>query len=119
LAGVAISACAVTWKGYPYTLAILAVAALTQLIVDHLRNRDSTTTWLAYVIATAVAVLLPWLLYYGTITNHFHTTVLPSLYVLLGVIAVGVVLVPTRNLPSIVVFPALLVAAIVGYLALT
>lgn len=119
LAGISITACAVTWKGYPYALAILAVAAFFQMLLDHLRNRDATVTWLAYLITTGIAALLPWALYYNAIPQHFATTVLPSLYVLGGVFAVGLFLVPTRNLPSILVFPGLLVGAIVGYLGLT
>jgi len=72
MAGVAITAAAVTWKGYPYALAILAVAAFFQLVLDHLRNRDSTITWLAYLITTVVATLLPWLLYYHTTLAGGH-----------------------------------------------
>ncbi len=117
LAGVAITACAVTWKGYPYALAILAAAAVLQLVLDHLRNRDSTVTWLAYLITTSIAAVLPWLLYYNAIGQHFTSTVQPSLYVLAGVFLIGLILVPTRNLPSILVFPALIVGAVVGYLA--
>ncbi len=117
LAGIALTACAVTWKGYPYALAIIAVACVLQLVLDHLRNRDSTVTWLAYLITTAIAAILPWLLYYHAAGYHFATTVQPSLFVLGGVFAVGLVLVPTRNLPSVLVFPALAIAGVIGYYA--
>jgi len=118
LAGVAITATAVAWKGYPYVFGILAVAAFVQLVMDHLRNRDSTVTWMIYFVAMAIGVVLPWLLYYDAFLGQMQTTVIPTLYVLLGLVAIGLVLVPTRDLPSILVFPALVVLGVVGLVGL-
>ncbi|MCA1811889.1 MAG: glycosyltransferase family 39 protein [Halobacteriales archaeon] len=118
LAGLALTACADTWKGYPYALAIMAVGLGFQLVVSHLRNRDATAIFLVYTTAAAVAVLLPWLLVYQHFPGFMGTTVVPSLYVLYGMLAAGIILVPTRDLPSILVFPALLLAGLVGLLLL-
>ena len=114
LAGISVTACAVVWKGYPYVFGIIAVAAFFQLVLDHLRNRDSTVTWMVYTTVIAIGTLLPWLLYYQFQPYQMHSTVDPSLYVLYGVLLLGLVLVPTRDLPSILVFPALLIGAILG-----
>jgi dolichyl-diphosphooligosaccharide--protein glycosyltransferase len=118
LAGLALTACADTWKGYPYALAVLAVGLGFQLFVDHLRKRDSTAVFLVYLTATAIAVFLPWVLVYGHFPNFLANTVYPSLYVLLGMLAAGLILVPTRDLPSILVFPALLLTGLLGLLLL-
>jgi dolichyl-diphosphooligosaccharide--protein glycosyltransferase len=114
LAGAALTATALVWKGYPYALAVMAVAVGFQLLADHLRNRDATPTFLLYLLPLAMVVLLPWLLYYRMFPEFLDGTVYPSLYVLVGVLVAGLVLVPTREIPSIVVFPALLVAGLVG-----
>ncbi|HUR61187.1 MAG TPA: STT3 domain-containing protein [Candidatus Thermoplasmatota archaeon] len=118
LGGLALAACASTWKGYPYALAILAVGLGFQLLVDHLRNRDSTAVFMVYITATAIAALLPWILVYNHFPNFLPNTVYPSLYVLVGMAVAGLVLVPTRDLPSVLVFPALLLAGLVGLLLL-
>jgi dolichyl-phosphooligosaccharide-protein glycotransferase len=118
LAGVSVTACAVTWKGYPYVFGIIALAAFLHLVLDHLRNRDSTVTWLIYTIVIGVGTLLPWLIYYQFQPNQLASTVFPSLYVLYGVILLGLVLVPTRDLPSILVFPAMALGAVLAVLYL-
>jgi dolichyl-diphosphooligosaccharide--protein glycosyltransferase len=114
IAGTALTATALVWKGYPYALAVMAVAVGFQLLADHLRNRDATPTFLLYLLPLAMVVVLPWLLYYRMFPEYLPGTIYPSLYVLIGVLVAGLVLVPTREIPSIVVFPALLVAALVG-----
>ena len=114
MAGLALTACALAWKGYPYALAVLAVAVGVQLIADHLRNRDSTATFLLYLVPLVIVIVLPWLLYYRVFPEFMDGTIYPSLYVLIGVLVAGLVLVPTRQVPSIVIFPILLVAAAIG-----
>ncbi len=118
LAGLALTACADTWKGYPYAVAILAVAAGIQLILDHLRRRDATATFLVYAVITTVAAVLPYILVYQHFSNYLPHTVQPSLYVLLGIVVAGLLLVPTRDLPSVLVFPAILVAGALGLVVL-
>lgn len=113
-AGLALSACALAWKGYPYALAVLAVGIGLQLVADHLRNRDSTATFLLYLVPLAVVILVPYLLYYRMYPEFLAGTIFPSLYVLVGVLVAGLVLVPTRDLPSILVFPVLALAAGLG-----
>lgn len=114
LAGAALTGTALVWKGYPYALAVLAVGCGFQLVADHLRNRDSTATFGLYLLPLLMVVVLPWLLYYRLFPEFLDGTVFPSLYVLIGVVVAGLLLVPTRDIPSIVVFPSLLVAGLLG-----
>ncbi len=115
LAGVALTATALTWKGYPYVLAVMAVAVGFQLLWDHVKNRDSTAVWAFYLLPMLMVTLLP-LPYYLAYPVFLDTTIMAGLYVLLGVILVGAILVPTRDLPSILVFPGLALAAIISIL---
>lgn len=117
LSGVALSATAVTWKGYPYIIAVMALAVFLHLLLDHARNLDSTATFGIYFLPLLLVSLVP-LPYYLTLNSFIDTTMVPVFYVLLGVLAVGLILVPTRDLPSILVFPGLAVAAIIGLLVL-
>ncbi len=114
LAGVALTATAVTWKGYPYALAVMAVGIAFQLLNDHLRNRDSSPVFLLYLLPLVMVVVLPYLLLYRAFPTFLDTTVVPSVYVLVGVALAGLVLVPTRQLPSVLVFPGLAVLAAAG-----
>ena len=113
LAGVALSATALTWKGYPYVLAILAVAVGIQLLADHVRNKDSTALWAFYLLPLVMVTIIP-MVYYGAFPQFMDTTIWAGIYVLLGVVVAGAILVPTRDLPSILVFPALALAGILG-----
>lgn len=117
LAGVALSATALTWKGYPYVLAVMAVAVGLQLLWDHVKNKDSTAVWAFYLLPMVLVTLIP-LPYYMVYHTFLDTTIWAGLYVLFGVVLVGLVLVPTRDLPSILVFPALALTAIAGLLVM-
>lgn len=113
LAGTAAAGTALVWKGYPYVLAVFAVALGFQLLVDHVRNRDSLGAFMVYMIPMVLVTLLP-LPYYSNFPSFMNNTIEAGLYVLYGMLVAGLLLVPTRNLPSILVFPALLVAGLVG-----
>ncbi|MGB1697734.1 MAG: carboxypeptidase regulatory-like domain-containing protein [Thermoplasmatota archaeon] len=112
LSGVALAGAALTWKGYPYALAIIAVAFGFQLIQNHLRNRDSTAIAGIYMLPVVLTFLVSFP-YYATV-GLTQSTLMPNLYVLLGMLIVGAIIVPTRDMPSIVVFPALLLAGGIG-----
>ncbi len=115
LAGVALSATALTWKGYPYVLAIMAVAFGLQLLWDHVKNRDSTALMAFYLLPMLLVTLIP-LPYFLAFPTFMDTTIWAGIYVLIGMIVVGAILVPTRDLPSLLVFPALLIALGIGLL---
>lgn len=118
LAGLSLASAALMWKGYDYVLAILGLALLVQLVADHMRRRDSTTTWLLYLVPLVLVTVIPYLVYYQFFPGFMATTIIPGLYVLVGALVLGLVLVPTRGLPSILVFPALIVATALALLAM-
>lgn len=116
LSGVSLAAVALTWKGYPYVLGIMAVAFGFQLLVDHAKNRDSTALAMVYLIPVVMTLLVS--LPYYTALGLGGSTVEPNLYALIGMLVAAAILVPTRELPSILVFPALVVAAGLGLVVL-
>ncbi|HWH08062.1 MAG TPA: carboxypeptidase regulatory-like domain-containing protein [Candidatus Thermoplasmatota archaeon] len=111
LTGVSIAAVALTWKGFPYVIGILFAYAGLQMVVDHWKNRDSTGLFLATLVALLVGTLLAYPYYSLTGTTNF---VRPVWFIIGAFIVGGLVLVPTRDLPTILVMPAALVAAILG-----
>ncbi|HLE97932.1 MAG TPA: STT3 domain-containing protein [Candidatus Thermoplasmatota archaeon] len=111
LAGISLAAVALTWKGFPYATGIVFVYASLQLVVDHWRNRDSLGLWLGTLLAIGLPVLLA-LPYYAAAT--VTSFLLPASYLVLGFFVAGLVLVPTRDLPSLLVLPAALVVAAIG-----
>lgn len=112
IAGTALAATALTWKGYPYILAVMAVAFGFQLLVDHTKNRDSTAISLVYLLPVVLGLLVA--LPFYNVLGLGGSTITPHLYVLIGMLVAAAILVPTRELPSILVFPALFVAAALG-----
>lgn len=111
LTAVSISAVALTWKGFPYVIGIIFLYAGFQLIVDHWRNRDSTGLFLATFIALLAGTLLAYPYYSLTGTTNF---VRPVWFIIAAFFVGGLVLVPTRDLPTVLVMPAALVVAILG-----
>ncbi|HWG90841.1 MAG TPA: STT3 domain-containing protein [Candidatus Thermoplasmatota archaeon] len=110
LAGVSFAAVALTWKGFPYALGIVLAFVLLSFMIDHWRNRDSTGLFLAALIAFVVALVLAMPYYYNPVVgvaSFFN----PILYLLVALLVAGLVVVPTRDLPTILVFPALIIAA--------
>jgi asparagine N-glycosylation enzyme membrane subunit Stt3 len=116
LSGVALAGAALTWKGYPYALAVMAIGLGFQLILNHLRNKDSTAMAGIYLLPVLLTLLIS-LPYYGVV-GLTASTVMPNLYVLVGMLVAAAILVPTRDMPSIVVFPAVLLAAGLGLVAM-
>ncbi len=114
LSGIALAAVALTWKGYPYALAILAVAFGFQILLDHFRHKDSTPYLLVYFIPILLVTLIP-LPYYASV-GLMATTIQAGSYVLIGMLVAAAVLVPTRELPSILVLPVLLITGLLGLL---
>lgn len=109
LAGVSLGAVALVWKGFPYALGIIFAFALLSFLVDHWKNRDSTGLFMATTIAFVVALALAAPYYYHPavgVASFFS----PTLYILLALVVAGLVMVPTRDLPTILVIPAFIVA---------
>ena len=111
LAGVAIGAVGLVWKGFPYVIGIMFVYAVLQMVVDHWRNRDSTGLFVGTLVAFLLGTLLTVPYYSAAGVGNF---LLPVWYMIGGFVVAGLVLVPTRDLPSILVMPAAAIAAVLG-----
>lgn len=116
LAGVSWATIALTWEGFPYVLAIYAVYYVFQLFSNQLRRRDSTGDFLVFalIVGTTLVMALP----YYWITGNVHTTLNSYVYVVLVMMVLSLALIPTRDLPAILVLPALAAVSILGLLIL-
>ena len=114
LAGVSLASIALTWKGFPYALVIIIIYYLLQLLFDRFRHVDSTGIFVCTFLAlfTSLAVSFP---YYATLSFGTWST---PVYFLAAVVVIGVLLIPTRDYPWIIVLPLGIIASIVGYLFL-
>ncbi|MBI4394054.1 MAG: glycosyltransferase family 39 protein [Euryarchaeota archaeon] len=113
LAGVSIGAVSLVWKGFPYAVAMIAGYAGLQMLVNHWRGRDSTA-----VFFTAFFALLPGMFiglpYYFSAGFGILATVHAPFYIFLALIGIGLVFVPTRDFPTVLVFPAFILLAALG-----
>lgn len=102
LAGLAIANVALAWKGFHYAVAILFGYGIFQLVFDQIRGEDSLDIFAITVVAMGIVLALGWPWYsFAGLDRWFG----PSLYIFAGFVVVGAVLVPTRDLPAILVLP--------------
>lgn len=111
LTGLSIMAVALTWKGFPYVIGIIFIYAILQMVVDHWRNRDSTGIFFATLLAMVAGTLLAYPYYAEAGVGNFLR---PVWFIIGGFILTGLVLVPTRDLPTILVMPAAALVAVVA-----
>lgn len=114
LTAMSIGAVALMWKGFPYIIGIIGAYAVMQMVIDHWRNRDSTGLFVATTIAILVGTLMAYPYYAKAGVANFLT---PVWFMVAAFILAGIVLVPTRDLPTILVMPAAIVVGILAVLA--
>ncbi len=107
LSGVSLSVIGLSWEGFQVPAAIVAAYCIIQMFVDHWRNKDPMGTFFVgfVVLAIALAMTSPYYALRGSISMVYMI-----LFMLAGVVAAGLILMPTRDLPSVIVLPATLVA---------
>jgi dolichyl-phosphooligosaccharide-protein glycotransferase len=116
LAGVSWAAIGLAWEGFPYVLALYAIYYTFQLISNQVRRRDSTGDALVFatIIGLMIAVTLPYYWIHGNIGGTLN-----SMMYLVAILAIlGIALIPTRDLPAILVLPGLAVIGVLGLLVL-
>ncbi|HVL48181.1 MAG TPA: SdrD B-like domain-containing protein [Candidatus Thermoplasmatota archaeon] len=111
LAGLSLGAEALVWKGFPYLIVMMFGYAVLEMLFDHWKNRDSLGLFVVTSITVAVGLLMA-MPYY--LTANIMNFMNPAIFLLAGYLVVGLVLTPTRDLPTILVFPAFLVAGLIG-----
>lgn len=112
LAGVSISAIALIWQGWTYVHAVFALYYVVQLLVDNLRRKDPFGTFNLMLPVMLVPILLTFPYYdaVGRVPAH----IMPSVYLFAAMLLASLVLVPTRDLPPVLVLPVVLGVGLLG-----
>ena len=117
LAGMTLVLVALSWKGFPYLMVILVIYLVSQMVINQFRRVDSLTTAMLGIVALSLPILLalPYYWSMGFISPWWDA---PA-YILLAFIGASVLLVPTRDLPWLLVLGGTVTVATLGYLLLT
>ena len=117
LAGMAVGTISISWKGYAYVLTIIAVYATVQIFIDHFRGTDALGVALCSLLVIAIPLVISFP-YYAFSLEQAGGWWTPAFYIFFGLIIVSVILVPTRDIPWIIVIPSIVVFIISGSLIL-
>ncbi|MEM3396471.1 MAG: carboxypeptidase regulatory-like domain-containing protein [Thermoplasmata archaeon] len=115
MTGVAFGATSMAWQGFTYMEAILLIYLFAQILLNHIRKVDSTGVYIVTMVAMGVGFLLAFPYYYGDqlIPIWFDVPV----YLYIGAAVLGFIFVSSRDVPWIIVFPA--VGVLLGVIALS
>ena len=117
LAGMTITMISMSWKGFPYIMAIIAIYLGLQMLINAFRRVDSLTTAALGLVTLSMPVILSYP-YYNTM-GFVNTWWEAPAYILLGYFLISVLMVTTRDLPWLLVIGASAGIATVVYLLLT
>lgn len=116
LAGVSWAAIGLAWEGFPYVLALYSIYYTFQLVSNQIRRRDSTGDALVFgiVIGLLIALTLPYYWIHGNVSGTLNS----MMYLVVILAILGIALIPTRDLPAILVLPGLALVGVLGLLVL-
>jgi dolichyl-diphosphooligosaccharide--protein glycosyltransferase len=114
LAGMGVASVAQMWKGFPYALGIMFLYSALNMLTDHWGNRDSTGVFVVTAIALFVGVIVPFPFYAVSGLTSFLRS---SFFIVLAEFVMGLVLVPTRDLPFVLVLPIFVLGGAIGVAA--
>ena len=117
LAGMTITMISMSWKGFPYIMAIIAIYLGLQMLVNAFRRIDSLTTAALGLVTLSMPVIISYP-YYNTM-GFVNTWWEAPAYILVGYILMSLVMVTTRDLPWLLVIGVSAGIATVLYLLLT
>ncbi|MDG1544379.1 MAG: carboxypeptidase regulatory-like domain-containing protein [archaeon] len=117
LTGITITMISMSWKGFPYIMAIIAIYLGFQMLINAFRRIDSLTTAMLGFIALAMPVILSYP-YYHTM-GFVNTWWEAPAYILLGYTLLSLLMVTTRDLPWLLVIGSSMGIALGIYLLLT
>ncbi|MFW3146970.1 MAG: STT3 domain-containing protein [Thermoplasmatota archaeon] len=103
LTGLSISTIALTWQGYAYMMAILLIYYLVQLLLHRFRNEDPLGTFLVIFITMGTVIVLSFPYYFVMSVAVWSQ----GFYIFLAVVVLGAFIVPTRDIPWLLVIPTL------------
>ena len=117
LAGMTVAMIAMSWKGFPYIMAIIAIYLGFQMLINAFRRVDSLTTGMIGLITLGLPVILSYP-YYHTL-GFIDTWWEAPAYILLGYVIMSLLMVTTRDLPWLLVIGSSTLIALAFYLLLT
>ena len=117
LAGMTIAMVAMSWKGFPYIMAIIAIYLGFQMLINAFRRVDSLTTGMLGLVTLGLPVILSYP-YYQTM-GFVDTWWEAPAYILLGYILMSTLMITTRDLPWLLVIGSASFVALFFYLLLT
>ena len=117
LAGMTITMISMSWKGFPYIMAIIAIYLVLQMLINAFRRVDSLTTAALGLITLSMPVVLSYP-YYNTM-GFVGTWWEAPAYILLGYVMISLLMVTTRDLPWLLVIGSSIGIATFVYLLLT
>ena len=117
LAGMTIAMIAMSWKGFPYIMAIIAIYLGFQMLINAFRRVDSLTTGMIGLVTLGLPVLLSYPYYQSM--GFINTWWEAPAYILLGYIIMSLLMVTTRDLPWLLVIGSSTLLALAFYLLLT
>ena len=101
LSGITITMIALSWKGFPYIMGIIAIYLGVQMLINAFQRVDSLTTASVGLVTMAMPVLLSYP-YYHTM-GFVGTWWEAPAYILLGYVMLSVLMITTRDLPWLLV----------------
>ncbi|MFQ6013087.1 MAG: carboxypeptidase regulatory-like domain-containing protein [Thermoplasmata archaeon] len=112
MAGTALAAIALTWKGWAYAVVIIVVYFLAQLLVHKIRNQDPLGILLVFAVTLGTAHLLaaPYYVTSGQVRTWFDV----PLYLFLASLGVGLVFTVFHRLPWMLVVPPIILGFAAG-----
>ena len=117
LSGMTIAMIAMSWKGFPYIMAIIAIYLGFQMLINAFRRVDSLTTGMIGLVTLGLPVLLSFPYYQSM--GFINTWWEAPAYILLGYIIMSLLMVTTRDLPWLLVIGSSTLLALAFYLLLT
>ena len=111
MAGFALAAVALSWKGFPYALAIIFVYLMFHMLVNKFRRIDNTAIGMIILMAVSIMMLVA-LPYY--MAMHFMNWFEAPAILYAGIMLVIAVFLFTRDLPWLLILPVVLLAIVVA-----
>ena len=113
LAGMSLGTISLSWKGYAYVMTVIAVYATVQIFIDHFRGTDALGVTICSLVVMAVPLIISFP-YYAFSLAQAGGWWTPGFYIFFGLVIVSLILVPTRDLPWVIVIPSIIGFIIVG-----
>ena len=114
LTGISIATISLAWQGFGYVLAILLVYYLVQIFMNRLRGEDSLGVFVVILIAMASVVVISLPYYYMFSISTWSQ----GFYIFLAAVVLGAFIVPTRDMPWLIVIPTLALFLVASYFIL-